>query len=201
MIGASLSFPYKESMLDLSSSRKKQTISSSSDRDVKSFDSLIAEENHHRPGMNYCDVSEDETTQAVREMNFKISSQNHVIGDTHHANLNASSETLLNAWKKNKSKPEGSNSNQVSFSTNLNTNCACTFCSSKLAMVNGFIIVYANVKRVVKIAMEAASTVAAHVVEHFIFDKTICRTSLLYKPRRRKDTISSVLVSIEGVEE
>ncbi|GJZ35150.1 hypothetical protein Tco_0580967, partial [Tanacetum coccineum] len=92
------------------------------------------------PGMNYCDVSEDETTQAVREMNFKISSQNHVIGDTHHANLNASSETLLNAWKKNKSKPEGSNSNQVPFSTNLNTNCACTFCSSKLAMVNGLII-------------------------------------------------------------
>nr|GEY02242.1 cullin, conserved site-containing protein [Tanacetum cinerariifolium] len=29
------------------------------------------------PGKNYYDVSEDETTQAVREMNFKISSQNH----------------------------------------------------------------------------------------------------------------------------
>ncbi|GJS80923.1 cullin, conserved site-containing protein [Tanacetum coccineum] len=44
------------------------------------------------PGKNYCDVSEDETTQAVREMNFKISSQNHVIGDTYHANSNANSE-------------------------------------------------------------------------------------------------------------
>nr|GEV98845.1 60S ribosomal protein L7a-1 [Tanacetum cinerariifolium] len=52
----------------------------------------------------------------------------------------------------------------VSFSTNLNTNCACTFCSSKLAVVNGFIIVYANVECVVKIAMEAASTAAAQVV-------------------------------------
>ncbi|GKA96108.1 cullin, conserved site-containing protein [Tanacetum coccineum] len=48
------------------------------------------------PGKNYCDVSEDETTQAVCEMNFKISSQNHVIGDTYHANSNANSETLSN---------------------------------------------------------------------------------------------------------
>ncbi|GJX41943.1 cullin, conserved site-containing protein [Tanacetum coccineum] len=68
------------------------------------------------PGKNYCDVSEDETTQAVREMNFKISSQNHVIGDTYHANSNANSETLPDGWKKNKSRPEGSNSSQVETS-------------------------------------------------------------------------------------
>ncbi|GJR62483.1 cullin, conserved site-containing protein [Tanacetum coccineum] len=68
------------------------------------------------PGKNYCDVSEDETTQAVREMNFKISSQNHVIGDTYHANSNANSETLPDGWKKNKSRHEGSNSSQVETS-------------------------------------------------------------------------------------
>ncbi|GJR62485.1 cullin, conserved site-containing protein [Tanacetum coccineum] len=68
------------------------------------------------PGKNYCDVSEDETTQAVREMNFKISSQNHVIGDTYHANSNANSETPPDGWKKNKSRHEGSNSSQVEIS-------------------------------------------------------------------------------------
>ncbi|GJS80918.1 cullin, conserved site-containing protein [Tanacetum coccineum] len=68
------------------------------------------------PGKNYCDVSEDETTQAVREMNFKISSQNHVIGDTYHANSNANSETLPDGCKKNKSRHEGSNSSQVETS-------------------------------------------------------------------------------------
>ncbi|GJZ59621.1 cullin, conserved site-containing protein [Tanacetum coccineum] len=68
------------------------------------------------PGKNYCDVSQDETTQAVREMNFKISSQNHVIGDTYHTNSNANSSTMPNGWKKNKSRPEGSNSNQVETS-------------------------------------------------------------------------------------
>ncbi|GJR07861.1 cullin, conserved site-containing protein [Tanacetum coccineum] len=68
------------------------------------------------PGKNYCDVSEDETTQAVREMNFKISSQNHVIGDTYHANSNANSETPPDGWKKNKSRHEGSNSSQVETS-------------------------------------------------------------------------------------
>ncbi|GKC94596.1 hypothetical protein Tco_1160038 [Tanacetum coccineum] len=40
-------------------------------------------------------------------MNFKISSQNHVIGDTYHANSNANSETLPDGWKKNKSRHEG----------------------------------------------------------------------------------------------
>nr|GEY70445.1 cullin, conserved site-containing protein [Tanacetum cinerariifolium] len=66
-----------------------------------------------RPGKNYCDVSEDETTQAVREMNFKISSQNPVTGDTYHANLNANYKTLPNGWKKNKSRLNGSESSQV----------------------------------------------------------------------------------------
>ncbi|GJV74159.1 peptidase S10, serine carboxypeptidase, alpha/beta hydrolase fold protein [Tanacetum coccineum] len=65
------------------------------------------------PGKNYCDVSEDETTQAVREMNFKISSLNHVIGDTYHANSNANSETLSNGWKKNKYRPKGGNFSQA----------------------------------------------------------------------------------------
>lgn len=68
------------------------------------------------PGKNYCDVSDEETTQAVREMNVKISSQNHVIGDTYHANSNANSETMPNGWKKNKSRPEGSNSSLVETS-------------------------------------------------------------------------------------
>nr|GFC81827.1 cullin, conserved site-containing protein [Tanacetum cinerariifolium] len=55
------------------------------------------------PGNNYCDVREDETTHAVREMNYKISSQN--TRDTYHANLNTNSETMPNGWKKNKSRP------------------------------------------------------------------------------------------------
>nr|GFA12985.1 cullin, conserved site-containing protein [Tanacetum cinerariifolium] len=62
------------------------------------------------PGKNYYDVSEDETTQAVCEMNFKISSQNHVTGDTYHAKSNANSETLPNGLKKNKSRLDGSDS-------------------------------------------------------------------------------------------
>nr|GEX64513.1 cullin, conserved site-containing protein [Tanacetum cinerariifolium] len=68
------------------------------------------------PRKNYCDVSEDETTQAVRKMNFKISSQNHVTGDTYHANSNANSKTLPNGWKKNKSRLTCSNSSQVETS-------------------------------------------------------------------------------------
>nr|GFA20131.1 CW-type zinc finger [Tanacetum cinerariifolium] len=67
------------------------------------------------PGKNYCDVSKDETTQAICEMNFKISSQYHVIGDTYHANSNANSETLPNGWKKNKSRPDGCNSRNFTF--------------------------------------------------------------------------------------
>nr|GFC89526.1 CW-type zinc finger [Tanacetum cinerariifolium] len=55
------------------------------------------------PGNNYCDVREDETTHVVREMNYKISSQN--TRDTYHANLTTTSETVPNGWKKNKSRP------------------------------------------------------------------------------------------------
>nr|GFB69955.1 CW-type zinc finger [Tanacetum cinerariifolium] len=56
-----------------------------------------------RPGNNYYDVSEDETTLAVYEMNYKISSQN--TRDTYHANSNTNSKTVPNGWKKNKSRP------------------------------------------------------------------------------------------------
>nr|GEW21656.1 hypothetical protein [Tanacetum cinerariifolium] len=70
-------------------------------------------------GKNYCDVSQDETTQGVHEMNFKISSQNHVIGDTYHTNSNANFETMPNGWKTNKSRPKGSNSKQVETSHSL----------------------------------------------------------------------------------
>nr|GEY72287.1 cullin, conserved site-containing protein [Tanacetum cinerariifolium] len=81
--------------------------------EAASHDNWVACDQCNAPGKNYCDVSQDETTQAVHEMKFKISSQNHVIGDTYHTNSNANSNTMPNGSKKNKSRPEGSNSSQV----------------------------------------------------------------------------------------
>ncbi|XP_076928959.1 cysteine-tryptophan domain-containing zinc finger protein 7-like [Bidens hawaiensis] len=72
------------------------------------------------PGRNHCDISEDETTRAVQEMNLQLISQNQNClqynasrGDTgysDHTNSNVNSETMTNKIKKIKSKPEGSSS-------------------------------------------------------------------------------------------
>nr|GFA60510.1 hypothetical protein [Tanacetum cinerariifolium] len=72
--------------------------------EAASHEYWVACDQCNAPRKNYCDISKDETTQAVREMNFKISSQYHVTIDTYHANSNANSETLPNGWKKNKSR-------------------------------------------------------------------------------------------------
>lgn len=73
-----------------------------------------------RPGRNHCDISEDETTGAVQEMNLQLISQNRNclqynasrgdIGNSNHTNSNVNSETMTNKIKKIKSKPEGSSS-------------------------------------------------------------------------------------------
>ncbi|XP_076907512.1 cysteine-tryptophan domain-containing zinc finger protein 3-like [Bidens hawaiensis] len=72
------------------------------------------------PGRNHCDISEDETTRAVQEMNLQLISQNHNslqynfsrgdIGNSDHRNSNVNSETMTSKIKKIMSKPEGSSS-------------------------------------------------------------------------------------------
>ncbi|XP_076943545.1 cysteine-tryptophan domain-containing zinc finger protein 3-like isoform X2 [Bidens hawaiensis] len=72
------------------------------------------------PGRNHCDISEDETTRAVQEMNLQLISQNQNclqynvirgdIGNSDHTNSDVNSETMTTKIKKIKSKPEGSSS-------------------------------------------------------------------------------------------
>lgn len=79
-----------------------------------------------RPGRNHCDVSEEETTKAVQEMNFRLISQNQNslqnngfrgnIGNLDHTNSNVNSESMVNKLKKIKSGPEGCSSSLIETS-------------------------------------------------------------------------------------
>lgn len=79
------------------------------------------------PGRNHCDISEDETTKAVQEMNLHLISQKRDIlqyngsgvisgvvpvnvGNSGQTNLNINVDTMPNGLKKNKSRPEDSTS-------------------------------------------------------------------------------------------
>ncbi|KAK1417898.1 hypothetical protein QVD17_27033 [Tagetes erecta] len=78
------------------------------------------------PGRNHCDVSEDETTKAVQEMNFRLifQNQNNVqindcrgnIGNLDHTNSNVNSETMANKLKRIKTRPEGGSSSLIETS-------------------------------------------------------------------------------------
>ncbi|KAI7744860.1 hypothetical protein M8C21_017457 [Ambrosia artemisiifolia] len=78
------------------------------------------------PGRNRCDISEDETTRAVQEMNHQLIFQNQNslqfdgsrgnIGNPDHANFNVNSETMANKFEKLKSGPEGSSSSLIETS-------------------------------------------------------------------------------------
>ncbi|KVH91484.1 uncharacterized protein LOC112528978 [Cynara cardunculus var. scolymus] len=79
------------------------------------------------PGRNHCDISEDETTKAVQEMNLHLISQKRDslqyngsgvisgvvpvnVGNSGQTNLNINADTNPDSWKKNKFRPEDSNS-------------------------------------------------------------------------------------------
>ncbi|KAL8195772.1 hypothetical protein R6Q57_025525 [Mikania cordata] len=80
------------------------------------------------PGSNHCDISEDETTRMVQEMNLQLISQNQdsfqcngswgSIGNSDHKNSYAHTETLANKFEKIKSRPaEGTNSSLIETSS------------------------------------------------------------------------------------
>ncbi|KAK9065571.1 hypothetical protein SSX86_014972 [Deinandra increscens subsp. villosa] len=72
------------------------------------------------PGRNHCDISEDETTRAVQEMNLRLISQNQNclqhdgsrgnIGNSDYTNSNVNSEAVANKFDRIKFRLEGSNS-------------------------------------------------------------------------------------------
>ncbi|KAI3703682.1 hypothetical protein L1987_73875 [Smallanthus sonchifolius] len=78
------------------------------------------------PGRNHCDISEDETTKAVQEMNLQLISQNQNslhcngsrgnIGNSDHTNSNVNSETMANKFIKIKSRPEDCSSSLIETS-------------------------------------------------------------------------------------
>ncbi|MFS7928595.1 putative transcription factor & chromatin remodeling CW-Zn family [Helianthus anomalus] len=78
------------------------------------------------PGRNHCDISEDETTRAVQEMNLQLIFQNQNnlqdnrsrgnIGYSDHTNSNVNFDPMANKFEKIKSRPAGSGSSLIDTS-------------------------------------------------------------------------------------